>query len=221
MTVETWNFELTKETSPLALTQRAHGTIITSFLRRNDAATSFRRNNDTIIMLCVRWGKGELCDVFCEFLEKNDRVISRAPYSNGKMIHHPLQLVSVTLSAEYMTSVRMVYLRPLNSCEPSCHSGCSNTNTSPVSAEWWENYSHGFHLLGSLYELAKMLQRTLTNNFIERKVLYSHSNFTEVCLRSHHHEPCHLGNRWRSLMLFFACTRLSMKFSLSYLTHLF
>ena len=115
-------------------TRHNNNVILTSKL-----ATSFRRNNDTIIMLCVRWGKGELCDVFCEFLEKNDRVISRAPYSNGKMINHPLQLVSVTLSAEYMTSVRMVYLRPLNSCEPSCHSGCSNTNTSPVSAEWWEN----------------------------------------------------------------------------------
>ena len=29
--------------------------IITSLLRRNDVATSFRRNNDVIIASCVRW----------------------------------------------------------------------------------------------------------------------------------------------------------------------
>ena len=36
-------------------TQRTHGAIITSLLRRNDVATSFRRNNDVIITSCVRW----------------------------------------------------------------------------------------------------------------------------------------------------------------------
>ena len=37
-------------------TQRTHGIVITPFLRRNDAAASFRRNDDVIITSCVHWG---------------------------------------------------------------------------------------------------------------------------------------------------------------------
>ena len=46
-----WNtiFNLT------ALTQWTHDVIITSSLRQNDVATSFWRNNDVIIILCVCW----------------------------------------------------------------------------------------------------------------------------------------------------------------------
>ena len=36
-------------------TQRAHDTMITSLLRQNDVATSIWRNNDVIIVSCVRW----------------------------------------------------------------------------------------------------------------------------------------------------------------------
>ena len=35
--------------------QRTHGVIITSSLRQNDVATSFWRNNDVNITLCVHW----------------------------------------------------------------------------------------------------------------------------------------------------------------------
>ena len=35
--------------------QRTHDVIITSLLRQNDVTTSFWRNNDVIIMSCIRW----------------------------------------------------------------------------------------------------------------------------------------------------------------------
>ena len=37
------------------LSQQAHDEMITPLLRQNDVATSFRRNDDVIIMSCVRW----------------------------------------------------------------------------------------------------------------------------------------------------------------------
>ena len=40
----------------IAPTLRTHGVVITSFLRRNDAAASFRLNDDVIITSCVHWG---------------------------------------------------------------------------------------------------------------------------------------------------------------------
>ena len=45
----------TIETNTEASTQWAHDVIKTSLLRRNDVATSFRRNNDVMITLFDRW----------------------------------------------------------------------------------------------------------------------------------------------------------------------